>query len=306
MRITTNRRWGAQQLIVALLIVAVAGLVLWGLLTPRGGQQLATVSGGQSTVGTVLALALPAFLAGVFSFLSPCTLPILPAYFAFTFQARRQQIALMTLAFFLGLATTMTLFGATVSLLGQTLNSVRGEITLIGGLLIIALGVASVLGFGFSGIKIQRRASTTFLGTYVYGMTFAVGWSACIGPILGTILTMMVAQGAPVLAGALLAQIYTLGLALPLFLVAMFFQQLGTGSRVWRVLRGRGFELKLGGRVLYLHTTSILSGLLLILIGYLLASGQISTFSQWSSGTSAGEWALAIETWISRAFNVAP
>ncbi len=298
-------RWRpARWLLIVLGISIVCALILFGLLTPAPQTRSGVLDNGRGVASTVLTLALPTFLAGFFSFLSPCTLPILPAYFAFTFQARRQQVALMTLAFFLGLATTMTLFGASFSLLGRVLNNVRDVLTFWGGLLIIGLGIASILGKGFSGVAMQRRPSATFAGTYLYGMTFAIGWSACIGPILGSLLTLLAAQGTPVLAGALLASIYALGLAVPLFLVAVFFQQLGTGSWVWSVLRGHGFSIDLFGRTLHLHTTSVLSGLLLIVIGYLLATGQLAVFSQWATTTRAGEWALAIEDWLSRVFQV--
>jgi len=299
-----TRRPGLQTAVAVLAVAAVVGVLAWGIATPGNSSGPGSIAGGQSAIGTVLALALPTFLAGVFSFLSPCTLPILPAYFAWTFQAQRQQVALMTLAFFLGLATTLTLFGAALSLLGQALNSVREPLTIAGGLLIMALGIASILGKGFAGPQLQRRPSATFVGSYVYGMTFALGWSACIGPILGAILTLLFAQGAPVLAGALLAQVYTLGLALPLFLVAVFFGKLGTGSRAWRVLRGRGFTVRIAGYELHLHTTSLVSGLLLVAVGYLLAGGQLSVFSQWATSTPMGSWALEIETWLGRTFNV--
>ncbi|HEY0739760.1 MAG TPA: cytochrome c biogenesis protein CcdA [Herpetosiphonaceae bacterium] len=304
MRVAEQRRRPSQRLLVALGFVIIAGLVLVGLVIPGRSGQLDTIDGGQSAIGTVLTAALPTFLAGVFSFLSPCTLPILPAYFAFTFEARRQQVALMTLAFFLGLATTMTLFGASASLLGSilTTGSLRDTLTFWGGVLIIGLGIANMLGKGFSGIQMQERPSATFAGSYLFGMTFALGWSACVGPILGTLLTLLVAQGSSVLAGAVLAQIYALGLALPLFLVAVFFRHVGTGSQIWQVLRGRGFTVNVFGRTLNLHTTSILSGLLLVLIGYFLASGQLYYFSEWATRTAAGEWALNIETWISRTF----
>ncbi len=304
MRIAERRRSPVHRALVGTGLVALVGLVIAGLLTPAGAARLGSAVSGQNPLGTILALALPTFLAGVFSFLSPCTLPILPAYFAFTFQAKRQHIALMTLAFFLGLATTMTLLGATLSLLGSFVYQWREHLTLIGGLLIIGLGIMSILGKGFSGVQISRRPSTTFAGTYLFGMTFALGWSACTGPILGTLLTLLVAQGASVLAGATLALLYTLGLALPLFLVALFFRQIGTGSRAWSLLLGRGFEVKLLGKSLFLHSTSVLSGILLIVVGYLLASGQLYTLSQWTQTTPAGEWALDIETWISELFGV--
>lgn len=279
-------------------------VVLLGVLTPGGHSGLGSVQPAQSPLLTVLAYALPVFLAGVFSFLSPCTLPILPAYFAFTFQAKRQQIALMTLAFFLGLATTMTVLGATASLLGQASFRFKDQLQLVGGVVIIAFGVASFLGKGFSGLALQRRPSTTFAGTYVYGMTFALGWSACIGPILGSILLLLATQGSSVLVGAVLAFIYAFGLAVPLFVVASFFNRLGTGSRAWRVLRGRGVSFTLFGRQWHLHTTSIVSGLLLITMGLLLASGRLSWFSQHAQSTPFGEWALTIEQQLSHTFGV--
>jgi len=304
MRFAEQPRWSAQRVLGAAAVLLASGLIIWGLLTPAATTSLGNFNNGQSALGTVLALALPTFLAGMFSFLSPCTLPILPAYFAFTFQAKRQQIALMTLAFFLGLATTMTLLGATLSLLGRFVYNLRETLMFWGGLLIIALGIVSLLGKGFTGVKLQTRPSATFAGTYLFGMTFALGWSACTGPILGTLFTLMIAQGTTVLAGGALALIYTLGLALPLFIVAVFFRQLGSGSRAWSILRGHGFSIDVLGYTFHLHTTSILSGLLLIFIGYLLASGQMYYLSQWATTTRAGEWALGIETWISEIFRV--
>jgi cytochrome c-type biogenesis protein len=304
MRIQEQRRWSGQQIVIALIVVVLAGLVIWGLLTPAAAGRLSAANPGQSAIGTVLALALPTFLAGVFSFLSPCTLPILPAYFAFSFQARRQQVALMTLAFFLGLATMYTLLGAALSLLGRAIYDARETLMFWGGLVVIGLGVANMLGKGLGSVKMQARPSATFAGTYLFGMTFALGWTACTGPILGALSTLLVAQGASVLAGGALALIYTLGLALPLFLVAVFFRQLGSGSRAWKVLAGRGFTVNIFGRTLYLHTTSLLSGLLLVLIGYLLASGELFRLSVFATSTRAGQWALAIETAISRLFNV--
>ena len=299
-----QRRWSGQQLVIWAVVAGLLALLIWGLLTPATASQLSTTIPEHNALGTVLTLALPAFLAGIFSFLSPCTLPILPAYFAFTFQAKRQQVALMTLAFFLGLATMYTLLGAALSLLGRAIFDARETLMFWGGLVVNGLGIANIFGLGLGSVKMQTRPSATFAGTYLFGMTFALGWSACTGPILGALSTLLVAQGSSVLAGGTLALIYTLGLALPLFIVAVFFRQLGAGSRAWRVLAGRGFTVTIAGRTFYLHSTSILSGLLLIAIGYLLTSGEMFRLTQLASGTSAGGWALAIETWISRLFNV--
>jgi len=127
---------------LALLIGAVAVLSL------RDAGADAAIPNGQSSL---LILAPAAFLAGIFSFLSPCTLPILPAYFAFTFQARRDRVVLMTVAFFLGLATTLVAVGASATALSQVLFRNLNALTTIGGLIIIAFGIMSILGKGFTG-----------------------------------------------------------------------------------------------------------------------------------------------------------
>ncbi|MFO7167704.1 MAG: cytochrome c biogenesis protein CcdA [Chloroflexota bacterium] len=280
--------------------------LLLGLLAvlALGAVAVLAIGNSQSFVaprgGNLLILAPAAFLAGVFSFLSPCTLPILPAYFAFTFQARSERIVLMTVAFFLGLATTMVLLGATATALTQLLFRNLETITLIGGLVIIAFGVLSLLGKGFSGVRLLDRPSASVAGSYLYGATFALGWTACVGPILGALLTLLATQGIAVIQGAVLAFLYALGLGTPLIVVASFFSRLGTGSRFWRLMRGRGFEVRVGGATLYLHTTSVLSGLLLSAMGALLATGQLTAISEWTQQTPLAQWALAFEQAISR------
>src|SRR5687767_15048616 len=97
-----SRRW------IAAAVGALAVLIVLGLLAPAGsGTGLPSALGGERGLETVLALALPVYLAGVFSLLSPCCLPILPAYFSFTFGAQRGRVVSMSIAFFFGLATTM-------------------------------------------------------------------------------------------------------------------------------------------------------------------------------------------------------
>lgn len=277
---------------IALALVALA------VLSVRSAAAGLTPAGS----GSLLVLAPAAFLAGVFSFLSPCTLPILPAYFAFTFQASRDRIVLMTVAFFLGLATTMVVLGASATALSQLLFSNLEAITTIGGIIVIAFGLMSMLGKGFTGAKLLERPTASVAGSYLYGATFALGWTACVGPILGALLTLLATQGVAIVQGAVLAFIYALGLGMPLILMASFFSRLGKGSRFWQLMRGRGVELNLGFTTLHLHTTSLASGLLLVVVGLLLATGQLTLLSQWSQSTSMGEWAVSLEQWIERLF----
>ena len=292
----TARTFPYRGLLIGLGIALALGAI--ALLSLRGAAAGLTPAGN----GSVLVLVPAAFLAGVFSFLSPCTLPILPAYFAFTFQASRERIVVMTVAFFLGLATTMVVLGASATALSQLLFSHLGALTTVGGLVVIAFGIMSMLGKGFSGAQLLNRPTASVAGSYIYGATFALGWTACVGPILGALLTLLATQGIAVLQGAVLAFVYALGLGMPLILMATFFSRLGRGSRFWQFMRGRAIELNLGFTTLHLHTTSLASGLLLVVVGALLASGQLTLLSQWSQQTSMGEWAVSLEQSIDRLF----
>ncbi len=274
----------AGGLLAALLALLVAALVLGGGATAAS-----------TNYGNLLALIPAAFFAGLLSFVAPCTLPLLPAYFAYTFQARGQNVTLMTIAFFGGLATTLTLLGATATALSQLLVEYARQIAIGGGVIVIGLGVLSLLGKGFAGPQLQGRPAATLVGSYLYGATFALGWSTCIGPILGAILTLLATQGGGVAQGALLAFVYALGLGMPLIIVASFFTRLGSGTRFWRIMQGRGWEVRLGGATLHLHSTGIISGLLLIAMGYLLASGQLAAITQLAASSALSNWVIAAE-----------
>jgi cytochrome c-type biogenesis protein len=276
-------------------------IVVIAILSLNRGEEAAWATKEGSSV---IVLALPAFFAGLLSFLSPCTLPILPAYFAFTFQANRQSIVLMTVAFFLGLATTMTILGASATALSGLIFENRDALTFWGGMIVVGFGVMSLLGKGFSGPQMKERPVATVFGSYVYGATFALGWTACIGPILGALLTLLAAQGVALVQGAVLSFIYALGLGMPLIILATFFSRLGSGSRFWKIIRGKGFEVPVGPWTLYLHTTSIASGLLLIAMGWLLASGRLSSLTLLAQGNPLTQWWGGIEFQVTTFFGL--
>lgn len=298
-RRSNTRRW------LALLVGGLAALLAFLLLVPSTGRAaLQPALGDGNSLDMLLTLALPVYLTGMLSLLSPCCLPILPAYFSITFGAQRQRVVAMSVAFFLGLATTMVVLGASLTALGALLFPYRTVVTQIGGVIIIGFGLMSLLGKGFSGMQIRERPTATLAGTYLYGMTFAFGWTACVGPILGAVLTALVTTGLTVLSGAALAFIYALGLATPLTLLATFFGRAGRGTRIGNLLRGRGFNVQLGSRTLYLHTTSLISGGLLILVGFMLASGQLAWFTQRMASGVGARIALTTESWLARIFNL--
>lgn len=230
-----------QWLIVGVVVLVIIFLVL-GTLSQTTATPSEFSFGVQNQSFT--ALALLAFLGGLLSFASPCTLPVLTAYFAFAFSSEKSKIATNTVAFMLGLATTFTLFGAVGFTLGRVLLQNQQLIMLVGGAAIIIFGVMSLLGTGFTGatsLGSQQVRSPGITGSYLFGLTFAVGWSACVGPILGTMLTLA-AQTSSVWRGMMLLFIYTLGLGLPLIIVSTFFGRMSRQSTFWRVLRGKGWD----------------------------------------------------------------
>ncbi|MEI8164874.1 MAG: cytochrome c biogenesis protein CcdA [Chloroflexales bacterium] len=285
---------------IALAVIGVLAVVV-AILSLNNGGEVNYLTGGSS----VLVLALPVFLTGLLSFLSPCTLPILPAYFAVTFQAKRSSIFLMSLAFFLGLATTLTLLGGAISALSGLLFGFRDTLMVVGGIVIIIFGVLGIFNMGFAGVQINERPATTVLGSYLYGATFALGWTACAGPLFGTFMTMLAASGnVAVLQGAVLAFIYAVGLGLPLIFIATFFSHLGRGSRFWRFISGKGYPVTIFGREIYFHSVSVLGGVLMIAMGVLLATGRLAAMTQVASGSGFATWYTSIETSISRLFGL--
>ncbi|RLT33120.1 MAG: cytochrome c biogenesis protein CcdA [Chloroflexi bacterium] len=271
-------------------VIAIALLALL-IMTPTDSLVTPTSNG----IGLLIPVT---FLAGLFSFLSPCTLPILPAYFAFTFQAKRERVTIMSIAFFLGLATTIVVLGASATALSRFLFGYLSLLTSLGGVLIIVFGVMSFFGIGFSGMQLLERPVGGIVGSYLYGATFALGWSACVGPILGALLTMLATQGIAVAQGALLAFVYALGLGTPLIIISTYFSRLGNGSKFWQVIKGKAYFVTIGGRELMLHTTSMASGVLLVLMGVLLATGNLATIGEWSRQSALSEYSLQFESWL--------
>jgi cytochrome c-type biogenesis protein len=285
----------ARMIVLAMVLLTIIGV--FGLALSAGAAQ-------QETGVSMLALIPAAFLSGTLSFLSPCSLPILPAYFAYSFQSSKHNIVLMTTAFFLGLATTMTVLGASVSAVGSLLVRNLSLLTFIGGLMIIVFGLLSLFGKGFTGVQFEERPAGTVAGSFVYGATFAIGWTACIGPILGAILTLLATQGSGILQGALLSFVYALGLGLPLIVVSAFFSRLGNGSRFWRFIRGQGFALKLGANTLSLHSTGVISGILLIGMGLLLLTGKLTEITQLAANSEISNWVVTMDEKIHLLFGL--
>lgn len=178
---------------------------------------------------------LVAFSAGVFSFLSPCVLPLFPSYLSFITGMSVEQLQDSgrggpargrvighSLAFIIGFSMVFIAMGASFSALGQVLIEHRDVIRQLGGALIIFFGlyIAGVLPLRWLGRykQIQLRAKPAgLLGSWLVGVTFAIGWTPCVGPILGSILSLA-GTAETVSTGVALLGAYSAGLALPFFL----------------------------------------------------------------------------------------
>lgn len=229
-----------DQLLVPGVVLLVGLLLVIGTLTQSDATAQAAVGLASQSF---LVLAFLSFVGGIVSFVSPCTLPILPAYFAFATQSGRKRIALNTIAFMLGVATMFSLLGASASVLGRILLQNQQLLLLIGGAIVMGFGVMSLLGKGFAGVPQESGSvpSSTARGSYAFGLTFSVGWSSCVGPILGVVLTLAASTGS-VSRGMILLFIYALGLGLPLIIVSTFFGRASRKSLFWRLLKGKGWQ----------------------------------------------------------------
>ena len=218
-----------------------------------------------------------AFLAGFFSFLSPCVLPLFPSYVSFitgisfedlTGGVDKKRIRYLTitnsLSFIFGFSAVFMALGASSSAIGKFLFEYQEWVRIIGGILIIVFGlfVAGFLKMDF--LMRERKMHLSgkpmgYVGTFLVGMTFAAGWTPCIGPILGTILLYASTQDSA-LSGIKLLAAYSLGLALPFFISSLAINSFLSYSR--RLMK-------------YMRGIMIASGLLLILFGIMLLTNRV-------------------------------
>ncbi|MFI2734112.1 cytochrome c biogenesis CcdA family protein [Streptomyces sp. NPDC018711] len=205
-----------------------------------------------------------AFLGGLLALLSPCSALLLPAFFAYSIDTRAKLVA-RTGILYAGLATTLVPLGAAGSLAGRFFYGHRDLLVTAGGWLIIGLGVLQILGLGFTSRRIAEASGrirpTSALSVYALGLVYGLA-GFCAGPILGSVLTVAALSGSPAYGGLLLA-VYALGMAVPLFVLALLWDRYELGRRRW--LRGRPLRI---GRF-EVHSTSLLSGLFFIALGAL-------------------------------------
>ncbi|MFQ6037342.1 MAG: cytochrome c biogenesis CcdA family protein [Candidatus Aminicenantales bacterium] len=231
--------------------------------------------------GTENVSVLVAFSAGLISFLSPCILPLIPSYLAFitgisleelsaeeNLRRVRKKVIVNALMFILGFSIVFVALGASATFVGKFLSENIRWFEIIGGAVVILLGLHFAGVFKLKFLERERKFHVQkkplgILGTVLVGMAFGAGWTPCVGPILGAILTMA-ATTQNVLKGVVLLVVYSVGLGIPFLLSGIilqkFFEYFKTIRRYFRVITAVG-------------------GVLLIIVGVLLMLGYFSTIS---------------------------
>jgi cytochrome c-type biogenesis protein len=193
-----------------------------------------------------------AFIAGLLSFLSPCVLPLIPAYFSFITglsvdemttdnKQIRQKVIMSTLAYVAGFSFIFILFGASASFLGGFASQYSWVIRYLGGGIVLLfglhlLGIINIKGLQFEKRFHVKKKPVHLLGTFVIGMAFGAGWTPCIGPMLGSIL-IVAGNQETILSGVWLLAVYSAGLALPFILISIFINSmLGFMKRATRLI----------------------------------------------------------------------
>jgi cytochrome c-type biogenesis protein len=223
-----------------------------------------------------------AFSSGVLSFFAPCVLPLIPSYLVFISRASfdhteefktikfKSNMLTHAIAFVLGFSFVFISLGISSSLIGEFLSTYQTYISRAGGILLIIMGLFSLnlIKIPFLNqekiIQLKKKPLGIF-GSFIVGIAFSLGWTPCIGPALSSILILASTEGSA-RKGAHLLSMYSLGLAIPFIISALLFDQL------------LGFLKRYGSIVKY---SMKIMGILLIIIGLLLATSSLHRLSEW-------------------------
>ncbi len=228
----------------------------------------------------LLPAMLIALTAGIISFLSPCVLPIVPPYLAYMSgvqvsemsesSSARRKTFITALFFVMGLSTVFLLLGFTASAFGAFFLRNQELFAQASGVVVIIFGLHFLSVFRIPFLDQEARLDAgdkggSSFGAYVLGLAFAFGWTPCIGPQLGAILTLAASE-ASVARGTVLLGIYAAGLGIPFLLAALFMSRaMGVMNRLKK----------------HMKTIERAMGLLLVLVGLALLTGAFTQFSWW-------------------------
>jgi cytochrome c-type biogenesis protein len=222
-----------------------------------------------------------AFGAGFLSFISPCVLPLIPGYLSFVSGvsledmrsdsgAARRQVIVTSLAFVLGFSLVFIALGASASALGRFLFRNSTLLERIAGVLVIIIGLHTMGVFRLPFLETEKRLQAgskpkTLLGAVIVGMAFGFGWTPCIGPILSGIL-VLAGSKETISEGVVMLAVYSMGLGIPFLLTALAINKFfAASSRIRK----------------HYHAIEVTSGLLLVGIGVLLFTGQMTVITRY-------------------------
>jgi cytochrome c-type biogenesis protein len=242
----------------------------------------------ETAVGGSMALALPvALLAGLVSFFSPCVVPLLPGYLSYATglgaaevvegSPHRGRMLAGASLFVLGFAVVFVITGVVAGSAGRLLAQYREVVTRVLGVLIIVLGLifAGVLRIGQRDLRIHRVPAVGVAAAPLVGVVFALGWTPCLSPTLGVVVNLGFNEGTAV-RGGLLGFVYALGLGIPFVLAGLAFTKMASAVAFLR--ERQQLIMRIGG-------------VLMIIVGVLLASGT------WNTLTAVlRQWAASFET----------
>lgn len=215
-----------------------------------------------------------AFVGGVLSFFAPCVLPLVPSFLIYisgtsisqasdlSNRAHRKKILLHSISFIVGFSFVFISLGLSSSILGNVFSLYEKWIMRIGGLVLIIMGLSMLNIIKISFLNQEKMIHLNekpagYIGSFVVGLTFSLGWTPCIGPVLASIL-LIASTGDSVFSGVYLLGLYSLGLAIPFFVAALLVSRLMGFMQRW------GYIVK--------YTSKILAGLL-VFLGLFLVSG---------------------------------
>jgi len=222
-----------------------------------------------------------AFIAGFLSFLSPCVLPLIPSYISYitgiTFGELNQEVlprririltAAHSLSFILGFTIVFVLLGLSLTFAGGLISQYRQIISKIGGIIIVIFGlsITGIINLAFlqKEKKIEIKSKPIgYLGSFLIGATFALGWTPCVGPILASILLLSSTQQ-EIAKGAALLFSYSMGLALPFFLSSVLINNFLAYFKAVKK---------------YLRVISVLTGIFLIAVGIMIFTNSFGALT---------------------------
>ena len=252
---------------------------------------------------------LVAFVGGLLTFTSPCGFVLLPTFLACMFQEKKKALV-MTLFFSVGLVTAFMFFGVVAVFAGSFFSVYKEASSVIAGLVLIFFGCLLALGKGFAGVQFRMgKKPVTRIDTLLLGFFFAVGWTPCVGPILGGV-GLLAGLSGSVLKSVVLFGAYALGVVVPLLVISYWSDR----KDVARFFTSKPVSYSLLGKRVQTSRAGIFGGLVLASIGVVMVLDrgtsvfmeQIPQYVPWRMDffVNANEWLVNSAFFTSRSANV--